>query len=233
MTLQAGETKKLTVQFTPPLGANATLFPIYSGYITVTPKHSVTPAARISYAGLVGNWSSAAIWSTNSPSMFYANGAVEYVFNPTFEAISIGSTGIYNVSSHLPIQENAQVYSSTGLIISAIAATTSEFAYIRVVDAKGQSYIVAADYSYSYSYSNIPLVFSPLQRMSPNAFQSISSPLYFSWKGFVFEGNQTVLLPSGTYQIAFDALKHFADVNGPLEEALHTIVSPKFRLVAG
>ena len=227
VTLKAGETKKVTIRFSHPIGANATLFPIYSGYIIVTNLQAVTPAARIPYAGMVGNWYSAAIWSTNSPSMYYAEGAIKYIY-PSYQEISIGSTGIYYPNTYLPIKANEVVYASTGLIMSIIAATSSRFAEVRVINSMGQSYIAAVNY---YYFDLMPLVISPLERMAPYNFQNIGAPIFVYWNGYVLDGNNTVQLLSGTYQIGFYALRHFADLNGPPAENMHTILSPKFQLV--
>ena len=56
VTVPAGQGVVVMVKFTPPQGASPKLFPIYSGYITVTPVWTAVPYPTITvpYAGMVG-----------------------------------------------------------------------------------------------------------------------------------------------------------------------------------
>ncbi|KAF9406409.1 hypothetical protein BGZ94_003134, partial [Podila epigama] len=55
ITLAAGRTGKVNVQFTEPKTGKAEEFPLYSGYIVATPNGKGSIPVRIAYAGLKGN----------------------------------------------------------------------------------------------------------------------------------------------------------------------------------
>jgi hypothetical protein len=83
--IKAGETKTVWINFTPPNSKNPN-FPIYSGYIAIS-NDIDDIVTRVPYAGVVGDWNSAPVWTRLSPS--YNN------------QIGIGSTGLYTSSISL------------------------------------------------------------------------------------------------------------------------------------
>ena len=74
LSAPAGRSAVVQVKFSPPVDAASELFPIFSGYITATVTVTATGAALASgnpkisvpYAGMVGHWKRAAVWSRKS-----------------------------------------------------------------------------------------------------------------------------------------------------------------------
>jgi hypothetical protein len=62
LSVPAGRSAVVKVKFSPPADAASGLFPIFSGYVTVTATGlaSGNPMISVPYAGMVGRWKQAA-----------------------------------------------------------------------------------------------------------------------------------------------------------------------------
>ena len=86
LSAPAGRSAVVRVKFSPPADAAPELFPIFSGYVTVTTTGlaSGNPKISVPYAGMVGRWKRAAVWSRKR---------MTGVYDPfTFEGISDGDS---------------------------------------------------------------------------------------------------------------------------------------------
>lgn len=210
VTIPAGGSLAVKLKFYPPATskANSKLLSIYSGFITITPIGSASsyPAVSVPYAGMLGQWNKAAVWSRDSPSF-------------TEQFGSIASTGIYNATDFSPVDSFGKVSGIEGAILSVVASTSSPFATVLIVSLSDySSYIVYSSAwldTTSYSFVSHPtsLVYSPLSRMTPITRQSISTPDFWLWKGqaVVFDTNEVIQLPKGQYLMSFVAEKQFAN----------------------
>ncbi|KAF9107976.1 hypothetical protein BGX27_008527 [Mortierella sp. AM989] len=77
VTVKAGKSVKVKVQFKEPASGKATEFPFYSGYIVATPQGKTAIPVRIPYAGVKGDVAKVPILDTNYgvPVLFVSNKA--------------------------------------------------------------------------------------------------------------------------------------------------------------
>jgi hypothetical protein len=66
VTVRAGKSVKIKVQFQEPSTGRASEFPYYSGYIVATPRTQDASPARLPYAGIKGDISQVPILDTKS-----------------------------------------------------------------------------------------------------------------------------------------------------------------------
>jgi hypothetical protein len=91
-TLRPGQSREVSVRFTPPTGLDATTFPVYSGFIQVsTPSEN---PVHVSYIGAIGSLRSLTIVDTTAevipdsiPAIFNSSAEVQevptnYTFSP-------------------------------------------------------------------------------------------------------------------------------------------------------
>ncbi|KAJ3107296.1 hypothetical protein HDU97_004435 [Phlyctochytrium planicorne] len=169
-TLKAGESKSFNVHVQPPSNAVAGLFPVYSGYVVVDIEGE--KVASVPYAGVVGNWRDAQVFSRKSASfdanLQQAKSALAEYLIPVAKNATL-STGIYSYfGGFLPIKENEVLNLAVdGSFIAPIAATTSRYARVEAVY-KGNDWsaLKAAGIKRTDSLVLLPDVVLPLQ---PNA----------------------------------------------------------------
>jgi hypothetical protein len=103
-TVQPGRFSLANIDFAPPATADSTLYPIFSGYITLSNNLDDT-VISIPYAGMAGAWADAPHWSRNSPTLNEAL-AVDPVFSRLgFRRNSTGAVGAYVYQSWEPVKE--------------------------------------------------------------------------------------------------------------------------------
>ncbi|KAJ3107297.1 hypothetical protein HDU97_004436 [Phlyctochytrium planicorne] len=212
VTVFPGQSETFNVHFTAPVNATAGLFPIYSGYINV--KYDGDKVASVPYAGMVGKWRDAKIFSRTSPSFdgILANAAQlvnEQAGIPVNENTTL-TTGFYSINSNLTAlpESKAVINATEGAIAVVVAATTSRYAKVEALY-KGNDWKVitnlgfkkdsplflAANFTIPLSInattqeldiSNVTsvLTFNPLSRHSI-VDGSGSLPQLFQWHGFV------------------------------------------------
>ena len=218
LSIPPGQSAVVQVKFSPPADAKPHLFPIFSGFVTVTTTGAASSSPKVSvpYAGMVGRWKQAPVWSRQSA--------------------QLGSpTGVYDIVTGDPISDNGTVNATSGALLAIVASTSSRFGEVQVLKHPDNTrYIVVAEFLdanfapvgvYSFSYV-------PLTRMVPIAGQSnfISAPNYALWHGLAItnsSSNNNIQLPAGLYTISFVAQKHFANATDPLDT-----VSTTFYLTA-
>ncbi|KAJ3332200.1 hypothetical protein HDU76_000973 [Blyttiomyces sp. JEL0837] len=227
VTIGAGKSSSVNVHFQTPVGADPTLYPIYSGYIKISNDLDEVPAT-VPYAGIVGSWKDAPIFVKSSPSFAQTTG--------------LSSTGVYvNGADLLPA---GYVYNATAadlggdqLYPTVLAATTSRFASIDVIytgsDAATVHQLSLLGLAHKPSQGIISY-FSPLQRNSPGGAQSVQVASQYYFNGLVNPDatSPAVQLPAGQYQFRFSGLKHFGRVGADLRGSNYDIVySENFNLV--
>ncbi|KAI8846717.1 hypothetical protein BC829DRAFT_262374 [Chytridium lagenaria] len=233
-TLAPGASRRVFVHFDAPPNAIAGRFPVYSGYIAVAiaggANHRVV--ATVPYAGMVGSWKDAPIWSRNS--WVYTN---RYL-RPTWGTAAniTASTGLYAARTFAPLR-TAQPWSivnaTRGAFLLPIASTTSRYAMIEVLFAGNETqkaalpralrhksplgYLIASRITTPTPLTvdpKAPAVFSQLSRNTPTASQGVEAPSAWLWNGEITTNSTTadrvIKLPAGRYQVRFSALKHFA-----------------------
>ncbi|KAI8848405.1 peptidase S8/S53 domain-containing protein [Chytridium lagenaria] len=227
-TLKAGASHSFNVHVQPPANAIAGLYPVYSGYIVVSAGEQ--KLASVPYAGLVGDWRAAPIWSRTSAKfdtvLPLAAGGLEELGIPVAENAT-ASTGLYAFDSAFYKGKDWKSLAALGIKRETSLYLFAEMALSLDPDSTGA--IVPTD---GYTLS-----FNTLQRNSPTQGQRITKPTAFIWTGRVIsnatgESAQSVKLPAGPYQVRFTALKHFGRVGSPVgKNDWDTIFSPTFNVV--
>ena len=213
LSVPAGQAAVVQVKFSPPADAAPELFPIFSGYVTVTATGltSGNPKISVPYAGMVGRWKQAAVWSRNSP---------------------LGMTGVYDPFSFEGISDGDWVSAADGAILLLAASTSSRFGQVEVVKhADNSRYIAVVVVLDSNTF--LPTDFLaratlyPLARMAPIAQQTIFSSFFVLWNGLVTSNTTSsdiIELSPGQYTVSFVAQRHFATTTEPLD-VISTIIN--------
>ncbi|KAJ3114738.1 hypothetical protein HDU96_001737 [Phlyctochytrium bullatum] len=257
-TLAPGASKSFNVHVQPPSTAIAGLFPVYSGYVVVNEKSASGfegKLASVPYAGVVGAWRDAPVWSRKSANYDSFIPAASFLLGVDPAPNATLSTGLYQYSSGFaPLKTNDSVSISDGAIILPFAATTSRLARVEAIY-KGKEWsklsslgikretrlIVFPDIGASVGSLSLvnpyPLYFETIQRTSYVQGQSVVTPNLWLWTGSVITNitdpaAQAVQLPFGKYQLRFTALKHFGRVGSPIGGTdWDTVLTPEFNLV--
>ncbi|KAJ3107294.1 hypothetical protein HDU97_004433 [Phlyctochytrium planicorne] len=238
VTVPAGESKSVNVHFQPPPTAVAGLFPVYSGYVQVSVAGESEVIASVPYAGMVGSWRDAPIWSRNSPT-FSAWYKSKYTFLPSN---ATSTTGVFDGNLRIPSVINM---TSSAAYIIPIVATTSRYAKYEVVfagtDAEKQTLPPSVRHrnplGYATSAAGVPFVYSG--RVARNTYVAnvggVAQPPLRSWKGSVVLNSTSVeapvKLPAGTYRFKMSALKHFGRVGATGDSNYDVVLSAPFRIV--
>ncbi|KAJ3218458.1 hypothetical protein HDU67_005554 [Dinochytrium kinnereticum] len=209
-TLKAGASRSFNVHVQPPANAIAGLFPVYSGYIVIGDSLE-EKIASVPYAGVVGAWRDAQIWSRKSESfngnLFQAKFGLSRFEIPVAENAT-ASTGIYTYSSgFLPTAEGATIDGAAGAFLLPTVSTTSRIGRIEAIY-KGKDWKSMAALGikrettlFAYSEASLPLnpaadgsltpggggamYFPTLQRNSFSQGQSLVKPTLYLWGGRV------------------------------------------------
>ena len=208
LSVPAGQSAVVQVMFSAPSDASPELFPIFSGYVTVSATGSAiaNPTVRVPYAGMVGRWKQAAVWSRQS---------------------ELGAAGLYDPYTGEVLSEGSAVSATNGTILYIAVSTASRCGRVEVVSqADGSRYIAILDY---LDYNGFKGAFfsSPLYRNAPIQQQSIRSPYVTLWTGLVipnitYSGGAIQLSP-GQYTVSFLAQKHFGNASDPLDTISTTV----------
>ena len=211
LSVPAGQSAVVQVMFSAPADASPELFPIYSGYVTVsaTGSAAANPTVRVPYAGMVGRWKQAAVWSRHS---------------------EFGAAGFYDRSTYEVLSEGAAVSATNGTILYVAVSTASRLGRVEVVSqADGSSYIAVVDFMDSETLlptgDQGALYFSPLYRNAPDEYWS---PYITLWTGLVIPFNMSydgdaIQLGPGQYTLSFLAQKHFGNATDPLDTISTTV----------
>jgi hypothetical protein len=215
ITVNPGESATVQVKFTPPSGSDASLFPIYSGYVTFSSDKD-DRVARVPYAGVVGDWSKAPIWSRKSPAFSEACAAIKEYQALGYSNNSTASVGAYvENGSFTPITPNYNLnVSENSLILLAPASTTTRGFKVEAIytgsDSTVESKIMdlgiklhptraatsiphvhtisaKSDGSLDVSDAPVSTLTAPvIQRNAPHKAQSLQPPMPVLWDGTVF-----------------------------------------------
>ncbi|KAH9882689.1 hypothetical protein J1614_000925 [Plenodomus biglobosus] len=109
ITVPAGQSANVTVEFTPPAGLNASLLPIYSGYIAVADK------LHLPYLGAAGNMRDVPVIMTENA--YLASG---YVPAPANTSYTISRPDPQNP----PMADEGDIFNSPNMYISPWVGTT-------------------------------------------------------------------------------------------------------------
>ncbi|KAJ3118576.1 hypothetical protein HDU96_000528 [Phlyctochytrium bullatum] len=245
LTVRPGETARFRIDIDPPTNANPALYPMYSGFIVISSDQDET--ITVPYAGMVGRWRDAPVWSKSSPSY---NAWLRGAF-PTAPANATAATGFYRDTTFQPIVEGSVVNVTANPFLLTAVSTTTRFAKIEAVYVGNDPAVVrflatkGVRHTRTQGYLVVRLdgnagstitTFSPLQRNTPLVgAQSVQVPRRWFWNGSVSKTTDTLAgafqLPAGDYRIKFSALKHFARVGSDGDVNHDVIWSNRFRLV--
>ncbi|KAJ3104616.1 hypothetical protein HDU97_009007 [Phlyctochytrium planicorne] len=214
-TLQAGESKIVTVGFQPPVNATAGLFPVFSGYLVVNANGE--KAASVPYAGIVGNWHDVPILARKSASFnsflrFNLAFSLESKYNIQVADNATLSTGVFEAKSGFgKAVSEGQVFNLTesSLIVLPIAAASTRSLRVEVlfkgdnwddlkasgIEPSTQLHVVAPALPLNLDYPNtgdLPDLSTPRAASSSpfsrNSFFNqgiLSTPTAYFWKGQV------------------------------------------------
>jgi hypothetical protein len=253
-----GETARANVDIEPPAKSNAGLWPIFSGYITITNDQD-EQVIRVPYAGMKGVWANAPIWVRKSPLLQQALANDPSYYNFGFTEESNPSVGAYLIDgSWAPVPEGTTlVNGNDGLFLTIPAATTTrgfkvEIKYVgkdrktrekfEALGAKADGKKpVAVPYAYSVVVDAIGnlsvtpvggLAAAYVQRNAPTAGQSVGAPILFYWDLLVYPNTtstEPTFLPPGEYQVKFSGQKHFRRV-GTIDANFDILSSATFKI---
>ncbi|KAJ3096230.1 hypothetical protein HDU97_006087 [Phlyctochytrium planicorne] len=252
-SLEAGKSKKVKVFFS---STTKLFYPIHSGYLVISSY--AEKAVSVPYAGIVGKWKAARIWSRNSPYLFTSvlqdNSAAFENFGVNVPETLELKTGVYfNHSSLSLLNEPATCLNLTKefALVAPVAVTNSRLAKVEIIfkgNAKEAAswkavglnpnlpYLLYAKNQASFdglSTFNVPttLLFTPLIRQS--YVSGVQLPTLYLWSGYV-EVNSTyqIPVPKGSYQIRFAAQRHFTKLEPSINTVNYDVVTtPIFSIV--
>ncbi|KAJ3018739.1 hypothetical protein HKX48_002653 [Thoreauomyces humboldtii] len=219
-TLQAGKSIDITAKFTAPTKGDASLFPIYGGYIQVQSGESAAPV-QIPYMGMKGNFKNVKMMVQSDP----VGNAVTNVFDSNMAPIVAGST----------------VNATLGLNILQVLAQSTRVAFVDVILASGN--LPGLSTSFGVIETAAGNAYTP---NAPRNIDSTSPQSYvvggnlYQWHGAVTLQPSTTAgvademvsqLPAGNnqYKIRFTSLKHFGDSSKPAD--YEVVTSPAFKIV--
>lgn len=201
VTVGSGKTFSVKMKFKSPFKPTAGEYPVYSGYIAVTTSKSASPIATVPFAGMVGSWTNAPVWSRVSPS-----------FDATLSRYGLpGTVGVYK----------ALFNASSGLADVSLAAPGDDLvlggdAYLNLAFATNTRYLEIAAISEATNERLIIINEFNARRSSSVILQGgVLPPILTPWDGTVKSyssaaGEATSLtVPSGSYKIQFKALRQF------------------------
>ncbi|KAJ3111009.1 hypothetical protein HDU96_006055 [Phlyctochytrium bullatum] len=265
-TLGPKSQRDVRLFFQPPVNATAGLYPVYSGYIQFSQIADEasgvadrTVVASIPYAGVVGSWRDAPIWSKRST--LYSNNFLRAIWKTAANITS--ATGAYADRKFEPLRTTAPwsvLNATSGITLLPIASTTSRFAKVEIVfagDAAQKALLpgsirhkIPLGYASASPLTDVdatqtptaftigrrqPAVFPQLSRHAPTAAQGVEQPTVWTWWGEVTANatsiEKAVKLPPGLYQVKFSGLKHFGRVGATGDSNYDVVTSPIFRLV--
>ena len=215
VTVDGGRKVTVKVQITPPVldEAQSKLFPIYSGFVKVTVLNggsSSSSIVKVPYAGMVGNWGAAPIWSTTYPRVSLA-----------------AATGIYDSQTQKLItkDQDGKTYSSF-YVITALSLSTRH-GEVNIVSKNGKMRAILCEEHLQ------PLSSSDMPRSGPLPYGN--QPGVYYWNGAVADDafSSCYQLPSGSYAVEFLALRNFAAFGSITNESNYDIVkTPSFNYVS-
>ncbi|KAJ3110894.1 hypothetical protein HDU96_006171 [Phlyctochytrium bullatum] len=254
-TLGPKSQRDVRLFFKPPTNAIAGLYPVYSGYIQLYQVADEaagladrTVVASVPYAGVVGAWRDAPIWSRKS-NLF----AQAVIGRPATNFTSL--TGAYADRKYESLRTTAPwsvLNATAGITFLPIAATTSRYAKIEIVHAGDAAqkarlpgsikhktplgYATAApDVDGVTGTKKQPAVFAQLSRHTSVTAQGVEKPNPWTWWGEVTTDatsiEKSIKLPAGLYQVKFSGLKHFGRVGAKGDSNYDVVTSPIFQLV--
>ncbi|KAI9363437.1 peptidase S8/S53 domain-containing protein [Zopfochytrium polystomum] len=226
----AGASTQINVKVTQP-SADPKLFPIFSGYIKIT-NNIDDSTINVPYAGMVGNWKEAPIFSVNAVKSFGYRSGFYRLDNSPF------SGGVVNLTNE-------------GVGISPIYATTTRLTYIEVVFAGnnqtvknqlnklGLGHGANQGFAFLSTSSNGPLDFLPYgvgQRNTPVKSQGVFAGWGEVWNGYVCAAPtcfpyEAVRLPPGDYKLRLKGMHHMTPGRYTGDENFEIIVTPLFTVV--
>ncbi|KAJ3249583.1 hypothetical protein HDU78_000110 [Chytriomyces hyalinus] len=232
VTVPAKSSVKITYKATLLKSADG-LWPIFGGYIKVSQRQDLD--ITIPYVGVSGSYKNRPVWVKKSPSLAARWGA-QYGLT----ARNLAS-GLYKDLSFNKLTENSIVNGTAGAAALAIPATTSKSAVIEVLyQGADSSILTAAGFNVSepiiVRFIDIaakaarPGVWTPLQRVTYAAAQSVKAPALLGFTGRAYNAlGYSAPLPAGPYKMKFSALKNLVDGTSPSD--YDTILTPTFYLV--
>ncbi|KAI8828894.1 peptidase S8/S53 domain-containing protein [Chytriomyces cf. hyalinus JEL632] len=246
VTVPAGSTGKINVQFTAPISAEPSLFPIYSGYIAIVASNQPDYRMTVPFAGVIGSWKAQNIWLRNSASLVESWAQTEVVQEATGIPDGAVSTGLYDANFTAIVEGGILDVTKNAAKVVAINAFTTRSAKVQIVpsDAALKNVLAASGFN-----TSAPIIIQLSDLLAKNAvfpadWTPWNRPTYvddgsgmlppsvygFSGKAINKDGD-VAMLPSGKYQLKFTAIKNFAW--GRDEMDFDTIVSAGFNLITG
>jgi predicted aconitase with swiveling domain len=238
--VQPGQTARANVDIEPPTNSNANLWPVFSGYISVTNDQD-DQIIRVPYAGMKGKWADTPIWVRRSP-LLQAGLAADPVYRSLgFRPQSNPSVGAYLLDGNFTAVPagSTLINGRNDLLFTIPAATTTRGFKVEVRyvggDRKTREAVerlgakpdggkpIAIPFVYSVVSTPTGLGIQPagalygayIQRNAPRSGQSVRAPTVWYWDMQVFPNTtstEPVYLPPGEYQIKFSGQKHFRRV---------------------
>jgi subtilisin family serine protease len=257
--IQANSIGRANIDFEPPQQSPSNLFPVFSGYITVT-NDIDNQIIRIPYAGMKGDWSAAPIFVRNSPLLAQAQAS-----NPIFSSQGFRTTTTPSVGAYLrdgqftPVPSNRTLINGRdGLLLTIPAATTTRGFKVEIrylggdrrtrerIESLGARFdnhkplLIPNSFTVSLNAQNQftttpygPLYAAFIQRNVPRSAQSVVAPDLYFWDLKVYPNTtstEPIFLPNGEYQVKFSGQKHFKRV-GTIDSNFDIFNTNTFRIV--
>ncbi|KAJ3409063.1 hypothetical protein HDV05_004595 [Chytridiales sp. JEL 0842] len=239
--VQPGARGRANIDFEVPTNADPKLFPVFSGYITLTNDQD-DQVIRVPYAGMVGDWSTSPSWVRKSPSLNAALTA-----DPLFRALGFTNTSEASVGAFLadgsftPVPTGVALNGDRDVLLLMIPAATTTRGYKVEIKYAGTDREVVKQLealgikSNWYAPIGIPdvetlalgptgeitraprgaLVSATVQRNAPSTNNAVRGPGVLLWSFQVYPNTTSsvpVNLPAGEYKLKFSAMKKFKRV---------------------
>ncbi|KAJ1566328.1 hypothetical protein HK405_010242, partial [Cladochytrium tenue] len=204
LEVPAGASREVTMTFAAPAAANASLFPVFSGYLVVSRTgadgHTVEQQ-QVPYMGMVGDWNAAPVLSMHSASFGRASG----FYDAAGAVVPTAGDGVFNVSA-----------AGGGVYVFAAFATPTRHAVCEVVFEDAATAAVSITGSTNGTAVAVVAgigVFSGAFARSATVAggESLVVPTAQAWAGTVVGADgATIQVPAGRYRLRLRAQRHFA-----------------------
>ncbi|KAJ3228006.1 hypothetical protein HDU81_006373 [Chytriomyces hyalinus] len=202
VTVPAGSTGKIAVQFTAPVSAEPNVFPIYSGYIAIVASNQPDYRMTVPFAGVIGSWKAQNIWLRKSASLVESWAQTEAVQEVPDGAVS---TGLYD-NNFTAIAEGVTLdVAKKAAKVVAINAFTTRSAQVQIVpsDASLKTALAAAGFN-----TSAPIIIQLTDLLAKNAHLAAD---WTPWNRPTYADDGSGMLPPSVYGFSGKAINQDGD----------------------